>query len=168
MLEDKNLSLTMQELMPLVADELASGKEVMLTVKGVSMMPFLRHNKDSIIMTALNGRSINIGDLVMFRRADGSYAMHRICRINADGSFDIVGDAQLKCDENITYDMLVAYVPRVIKNGKEISCEKGFWRFAMVSYMHLRLKHPKIAFKIYAVLRKIKHTIKSDMENDNE
>lgn len=156
MLENKNIALTMQELMPVVSKELENGKEVMLTVKGVSMMPFLRHNKDSIILTALNGRDIRVGDLVMFQRTDGSYAMHRICRKHPDGSFDIVGDAQVQCDTGITYDQLCAYVPRAIKNGKEISCEKGFWRFAMVRYMHFRLRHPAVAAKLYALLKKLK------------
>ncbi len=156
MLDNKNITLTMQELMPLVMEELNNGKEVMLTVKGVSMMPFLRHNKDSIILTALNERTIRVGDLVMFQRANGSYAMHRVCRKHPDGSLDIVGDAQVQCDTNIPYDSLRAYVPRVVKNGKEISCEKGLWRFVMVRYMHFRLRHPAAAAKLYALLKKIK------------
>lgn len=155
MLDNTNISLTMQELMPLITEELSNGKEVMLTVKGVSMMPFLRHNKDSIIMTSMNGRKIRPGDLVMFQRPDGSYAMHRVYRENKDGSFDIVGDAQVKCDTGITYDRMKAYVPRVVKNGKEINCEKGLWRFAMVWYMRFRLRHPAAAAKLYSLLKKL-------------
>ena len=134
----------MRELMPLVEEELQKGKDVMLPLKGISMTPFLIHNRDKVILTALNSRKIKVGDIVMFRRKDGSYAMHRVYKCHGNKSFDIVGDAQYLIDEGICYDMLVAYVPRVIRNGKEIDCERGFWRTAMTAYMKLRIEHPNL------------------------
>ena len=167
-LSDKSISLSMRELMPLVEEELKNGKEVMLPVKGVSMNPFLRHNRDSIILTALNGREIKVGDLVMFRRDDGSYAMHRIYKKYADNTFDIVGDGQVACDKGICYDMLVAYVPRAVRNGKEVSCEKGFWRFIMTAYMKFRLKFPSFTCRLYSLLRSLKNLFSRGTENSDE
>lgn len=149
---EKNISLSMRELMPFVAEELENGKTVLLPVKGVSMEPFLINERDSIYLTALDGRDIKVGDLVMFQRNDGSYAMHRVYKKHSDGSFDIVGDNQAVCDENITYDMLVAYVPKAVRNGKTVSCEKGFWRFLMVRYMRFRLKNPKLSWRLYGTI----------------
>ncbi|MBQ7203248.1 MAG: S24/S26 family peptidase [Eubacterium sp.] len=165
MLDDKNLSLTMRELMPLVEEELKKGKDVMLPLKGFSMTPFLIHNRDSIVLTAMNSRSIRVGDMVMFKREGGSYAMHRVYKVHSDNTFDIVGDAQFVGDKNIRYDMLVAYVPKVIRNGREIDCEKGFWRTVMTGYMKLRMTHPLTAerlLKIYRIL------FARSLENSNE
>lgn len=131
--------------MPFVEEELAVGKEVVLVVKGFSMDPFLVHNRDKVYLTALNGRQLRKGDVVMFRREDSSYAMHRIYHIHADGSMDIVGDSQFVCDERITDTMIKAYVPKVIRKGKTISCEKGIWRDSMIRYMNLRMQHPVLA-----------------------
>ena len=149
MLDDKNLSLTMRELMPLVEAELNSGKDVQLPIKGTSMTPFLINDRDEIILTAMNSRRIKVGDLVMFRRDDGSYAMHRIYKVNGDGTFDILGDNHYAPDRNIRYDMLVAYVPKAIRKGREVDCEKGFWRNTMTFYMNFRMKHPAFTQRIY-------------------
>ncbi|MBQ8980021.1 MAG: S24/S26 family peptidase [Eubacterium sp.] len=149
MLEDKNISLTMRELMPYVEDELAKGKGIMLPIKGISMTPFLIDNRDKIILTAVNGRRIKVGDLVMFRRNDSSYAMHRVCKDNGDNTFDILGDNHYAPDRNIRYDMIVAYVPKAIRRGREVNCEKGFWRGLMIFYMKMRIKHPATTQRVY-------------------
>lgn len=168
MLDNKNISLTMRELMPYVEEELNNGKDVLLPVKGYSMTPFLINNRDSIILTRVNSRTVKVGDLVMFRREDGSYAMHRICRDNGNNTFDILGDAQYVADRNIRYDMIVAYVPKAIRNGKEVDCEKGAWRSIMTRYMRLRMKHPAVAKIIYKTLAMLygikKHILRTSDE----
>ncbi|MBQ6381621.1 MAG: S24/S26 family peptidase [Clostridia bacterium] len=146
-MDKTTLSLSMRELMPFAENEIAAGREVLLPVKGNSMVPFLRDGRDSIYLSAPK-QSFHVGDLVMFRREDGSYAMHRIYQVNQDGSYDIVGDNQIACDKAITNGMIKAFVPRAIRDGKEIDCTKGAWRFAMVVYMKLRLNHPKLTQRL--------------------
>ena len=153
--EKETLSLSMRELMPFVEEELAAGKEAVLTVKGYSMDPFLVHNRDKVYLTALNGTPLRKGDVVMFCREDGSYAMHRIYKIRADGSMDIVGDSQYICDAGVTPSMIKAYVPKVIRKGKTISCEKGLWRFWMVRYMNLRMRCPRFTKHVMRLCNKL-------------
>ena len=155
MTQKQTRSLSIRELMPLVEEELAQGKEVLLPVKGSSMVPFLYNGRDSIYLCAPQQKRFRAGDLVMFRRKDGSYAMHRIYRVNGDGSYDIVGDNQIACDKAITHEMIKAYVPRVIRDGKEIDCTQGAWRALMVKYMKLRIAHPQLTRRLVAMERKI-------------
>lgn len=163
MSESKSLHLSMRELMPFLIEEIKSGKEVLLTVKGISMQPFLKNNCDSVYLTALNGREIKVGDIVMFKRLDGSYAMHRVYKIHKDASFDIVGDNQIEPDRNVTYDMLVAFVPKVIRNGKTINCQKGFWRFLMIRFMKIRMKNPHYAWRLWWVISHIARLLKNPL-----
>ena len=148
MTKQNTLSLSLKEVMPLIEEALAAGEEVTLTVKGGSMDPFLVDCRDRVVLTAVNGRALHEGDVVMFRRADGSCALHRIFRCHADGTYDIVGDNQAVCDERIPYEAIVAFVPRVIRKGKEIDCTKGMWRVAMVRYMHFRLNHTDFTWRM--------------------
>lgn len=159
-MEAKKLSLSMKDLMPLIEEKLQSGNEVMLTVQGVSMDPYLVDRRDTVCFAPLGDRELKKGDIVLFRRQDGSVAMHRILRIRQDGSFDIVGDNQAVCDTGITRDMLIAFVPHVVRKGKEMSTEKGFWRFAMIQYMNVRVKHPKFAFRLMRTIGKIHGRLK--------
>lgn len=149
---ENTIQVPLAELMPVILDAIAQGQTAELTVRGTSMEPFLINGRDTVCLAACGGRTLRTGDLVMFRRTDGSYAMHRICRVHPDGTFDIVGDNQLACDRQITADQVVAYVPRVIRNGKPVNCEKGAWRRTMVAYMRLRLRWPKLAYGLVRLL----------------
>lgn len=146
----QTISFTMSELMPLVQEQLENGEKVSLTVKGVSMQPFLMDGRDSIVMVAVEKRLPVVGDLFMFRRPDGSYAMHRVFSVNSDGTLDFVGDNQLM-PERVPQEALVAYVPRVVREGKEIDCEKGYWRRKMTRRMLFRQRHSKLVCRIPAV-----------------
>ena len=155
MTEKETLSVSMRDLMPVVIEQLENGQIVSLKIKGVSMQPYLMDEKDSIFMVSPQGHTPKLGDLFMFRRKDGSYAMHRLSRKNNDGTYDFVGDNQFVADCGLTNQQLVAYVPNAIRNGKKISCEKGFLRFYMIQRMLFRRDHPKAAQRII----RIKHYI---------
>lgn len=154
---EKTIAVTLKEMMPVIREALANGQTVELTVRGVSMEPFLINGRDSVFLTSPEGRQFRTGDLVMFQRTDGSFAMHRICRVNADGTFDIVGDNQIACDRQIRQAQIVAFVPRATRNGKNVDCEKGFWRRTMIAYMRLRLRRPKAA---YGLVRRLSYPAK--------
>ena len=151
MTEKETLSVSMRDLMPVVIEQLENGQIVSLKIKGVSMQPYLMDEKDSIFMVSPQGHTPKLGDLFMFRRKDGSYAMHRLSRKNNDGTYDFVGDNQFVPDCGLTNQQLVAYVPNAIRNGKKISCEKGFLRFYMIQRMLFRRDHPKTAQRIIRI-----------------
>ena len=164
MTEKKSVSLSMRELMPFVIEQIENGQTVSLTVKGVSMQPFLTDGKDSIMMVSAVGREPKTGDLYMFRRPGDSYAMHRVLSVNSDGTLDFVGDNQLM-PERVPKEALVAYVPRVVRDGKEINCEKGYWRRKMTRRMRFRQRHPKLVCRLpvikWYVTTPLKHPVKA-------
>lgn len=164
MSERQTVSLSMRELMPLVIEQLESGQNVTLTVKGVSMQPFLMDGKDAIVMTKIGDRKPIVGDLYMFRRPDGSYAMHRVYSVNPNGSLDFVGDNQFLL-ERVEQSALVAYVKEVVRGGKTINCEKGYWRRKMTRRMLFRQRHKELVLRIptikWYVTAPLKHPVKA-------
>lgn len=154
MSENEKLSFSMRQIMPAIERMLSEGQTVSLTVRGVSMQPFLMDGRDEILMTAPGGRKPRVGDMYMFRRDDGSYAMHRICAVERGGTLSFVGDGQLNPEKGISPDALAAYVPQVIRNGKRIDCDKGAVRVLMTARMKLRLMFPGLIIAASALKRR--------------
>lgn len=113
-----------------------SGREVSMLVSGGSMSPFLIHYRDTIFF-ARPDRALRRGDMVFFRRDDGSYVMHRICRVRRDGCFDIVGDNQTEIERGVRRDQIFAIVTRVRRKGKWIRPGDFWWWF--FAHVWLRL-----------------------------
>ena len=132
-------------LMPLIRETLAQGRTATIRIKGISMQPFLFDGRDSVELAALGDHRIRVGDLLLFERADHSFALHRVCRVYPNDTFDIVGDNQQLCDLGIPREAVIARVPRVWRDGKEIPCDAGFWRALMTFYMRARLRFPRPA-----------------------
>ena len=75
---------------------LARDGKLVYTNKGVSMMPLLRQDRDLMIIEKKGEERCRRFDAVLFRRPGvdgrGAYVMHRILRVNDDGTYYIVGD----------------------------------------------------------------------------
>lgn len=72
-------------------DMTREGIEVDLPVSDNSMSPFLRDNRDSVYLKKPS-EELKRGDMVLFRRSNGKYIMHRISKITENGYYT-VGDA---------------------------------------------------------------------------
>ena len=72
--------------------------------------------------------------------------MHRLYRIEKDGTYTFIGDRQYKTEEGIRRDQIKAYVPYVIRDGRKIDCEKGFLRSVMTDHMVFRVHCPGAAY----------------------
>lgn len=113
--------------MPVVEELLAQGQRVSLTVTGESMSPFLRHGRDQILLEAAG--TPRRGDMVLFRRRNGQYIMHRVLRRLPDGCYAIVGDGQQQVEAPIAPEQIFAVVTQVCRKGVWIGPESFWWRF---------------------------------------
>jgi len=66
-----------------VAELVASGENVRIRVKGRSMSPTFKNNKDFITISPIGDHELCVGDVVLFDRGD-SLCVHRIVGINGD------------------------------------------------------------------------------------
>lgn len=104
-------------------------------INGSSMQPFLY--KDDIVRLRKCHMAYP-GDIVFYKHGD-NYILHRVVRVNKDGSYNIVGDHQTKCDLNVDSSMIIGVVVAYKKrNQKKYNHLKGIRYFI---YHHLvRLK----------------------------
>lgn len=114
-------------LFPLVSEILEHGQSSRVSITGSSMYPFLRNEIDSVEMSKGDFSSISRGDIVLIRRTDGAYVMHRVLKKERD-CFYIVGDAQQWIEGPLIPEQLIAVVPSVWRKEKHISCSNSCWR----------------------------------------
>lgn len=92
---------------------------VPVVVTGTSMTPFLRHKKDKVYLQGIQYVTPKKGDIVFFQRKNTvSCILHRIYKINADGTFLVNGDAQ-NWFEVVERSQIIGIVTKISRNGRE-------------------------------------------------
>ncbi len=90
-------------------------------VTGISMRPLLENLRDSVII--IKPEHLHIGDIVLFDRLNGRYALHRVIRKRKDG-FTMAGDNQWFVERKLPYDQITGVVTSINRKGRIISCRK--------------------------------------------
>lgn len=106
--------LTVAEMLPLIEEAIESGGVFTLYPKGDSMKPLLRMGKDAVELCAADGATV--GDIVLFRRENGQFVLHRIVDEKPDG-YVFCGDNQCVLEGGIKREQFVAKVGAVLRDG---------------------------------------------------
>ena len=146
----KHREVNIHEYMPILIDILKDGKDVNLLITGHSMSPFLRHKRDTIIISKPDGDFYR-GQMVFYRRENGQYVMHRIHHIRQDYLY-MIGDHQVVIEGPINKQQVFGVVHKVIRNGKLITKGNilwGFFEHIWIRIVPLR----RYVLKIYSLLK---------------
>ena len=146
-----NKIVDLYEYMPVLQELTEQGKEVSLLLTGSSMVPFLVHGRDRIFFKKPD-RALKKGDMVFYRRPDGRYVMHRICRVTPEG-FDLVGDAQTVIEHGVRPEQIFGLITRVERKGKLLSGGSFWWEFFRVVWIRL-IPLRKLLLHLYGSLKK--------------
>ena len=96
---------------------------IVYTNVGCSMMPLLREKRDLMVVQRKTGKPLQKHDVVLFKRpvrnAPDAYVLHRIEKLNPDGSYWIVGDNSF-CGETVREKQIIGVLSAVIRDGKTI------------------------------------------------
>lgn len=123
----KNIAIPMEELMPLLQMQMESAGSAWLTVTGGSMMPMLYHRIDRVLLTPVK-EPLKLGDLILYRRRNGAYVLHRIMRAR-DDRLICCGDNQCR-KEQIKPDQVLAVVTAFTRKRKQYTVhERGYRRY---------------------------------------
>ena len=100
-----------------VVSQLEKGKRVTIPVKGVSMLPFIRGERDLVELEAPDRAALRRDDIVLFR-THGRWIMHRILRID-EGVATIQGDGVWRGKEVVPLSRIHARAVSVLWRGKK-------------------------------------------------
>lgn len=102
---------------PLMQECFARDATFTLTISGSSMWPTLSGGRDRVTL-AKPPAQWHKNDLPLYRRANGQLVLHRIVRVNADGTLDCCGDHQREVERGLLPEQMVAIVVGVERKGK--------------------------------------------------
>lgn len=138
-----------QRLLPL----LEAGAEVPLTVTGSSMVPFLRHGRDTVFLRGPDQCPPRVGDILLFRRDNGQWVLHRLHHRTGDGLLVINGDAQTWF-ETIRPEQAAGVAVRVRRGeGEPFSPRRWDWRLLTLVWKLLRPVRPALLKGLEAISR---------------
>ena len=104
------INLPMSEMVGLIEEVISGDGEFRLYPRGTSMLPLIRQGKDSVIL--VKPGLLSIGDIVLYRRKNGQFVLHRIIKIKGDNLY-LCGDNQSEIETGITTNDVIAKVKAV-------------------------------------------------------
>lgn len=123
--ENMHNEVTLEEVLPLMKEKLDAGGEVIFKPRGVSMRPLIRQGVDSVAL--ILPKRPQKGDIVLYRRANGQFVLHRIVG-KAGRGFVMCGDNQCELERGITERMMIGVVKRIARGGRQIMCTSLLYR----------------------------------------
>jgi len=145
------------ELFNLTSEIIEKGGSAWITVTGMSMYPFLKEGRDSVELSRASFEDIKRGDIVLIRRANGAFVLHRVLKKKKD-CFFIIGDAQQWVEGPLLPEQLQTVVTKIKRRGRVISCDNPLLKvfvFVWMLVIPLRYRIFKTASRIKMVLKKI-------------
>lgn len=148
-MESQTRVLPPEMLIPELLALLEETDSVPLTISGNSMTPFLVHGRDTVFLSKVT-RPLKKGDMIFYRRQNGQYVLHRICRVHPD-SFDLVGDAQTYIETGIRPEQVLAIVNTVRRKGRLLEKGHFWWDFFEMFWLRIIPLRPLVC-RIYGRL----------------
>lgn len=140
------VTLPLEQMFPVMQEQLALGQEVVLTITGNSMSPYVRHRRDQVVLVAANPTALQPGDVPLIRRDNGQFVLHRIVERD-DGTtrrcwgrakaypsateelrYTLLGDAQWELEPDVRADQILAVATAFIRKGRRWECDSPAYR----------------------------------------
>lgn len=126
--------------------------ELPLRVCGSSMAPFLVHERDTVWLSRID-RPLKVGDIVLYRRDNGVYVLHRVCALEGEGRFCMVGDAQIILEHGVRREQIFAVVRRAERKGNIQAPGCFWWEFFEKVWVRVISWRPRL-LRLYGTARK--------------
>lgn len=98
---------------------LQSGHSVTMRAKGNSMFPFIRDERDSVVLQ--RSKNMAVGSIILARLQNGSYVLHRVYRLEKE-EIVLMGDGNLYATERCRRNEVVGVAVKIIRDGRQVDC----------------------------------------------
>ena len=125
-------------LMPEYEALLRDGAELPLVISGESMLPFLRPGRDTVYLKQPDA-PLRRGEIAFYRRLDGSYILHRVCRAEP-GAVLVSGRCADPCGGPASCAVRFEHVTAVRRGERLIQPRNLLWRTCRGPGWNVRLR----------------------------
>ena len=153
-----NNKVTMKELLPFIEEALINDKTFTIPITGTSMRPLLIAGRDTVTLKKCD-TPLKKGDLPLYRRQDGTFVLHRIVKVEKDGTYTMCGDNQFLKEKGINHNQIIGVVAEITRNGKTFSVgDKKYQIYVNLGLLLLNIRYPykRLRYGIHLLKLKIK------------
>ncbi len=130
----------LSDIYDVMEEMLESGGTVNFNPNGTSMLPTIMNHGDRVIIKKVN-RKLKKYELPLYRRADGSFVLHRVVRVYSD-SYGMCGDNQWNIEKGITDKNIIGVVTHIVRKGKNIDVENKIYKLYVAVWVNIMpLRH---------------------------
>ena len=133
---------------PLIRETLDQGGTFSLTITGQSMYPFILGNRDRVTLSPITGK-LKKNDLPFYRRANGQFVLHRIVKVEKDGTYTCCGDHQWWLEKGLKHDQMIGVATEYVRKGKRLTNKNIIYRIYRTVWTWL-LRYRKYFFALYS------------------
>ena len=95
-------------------------------IAGTSMMPLLKEGRDRVELKPYCHERLKKGDVVLYKKNDGTLVLHRIIKTENGEFFTVLGDHQFNNDEWVNNNQIIAVACGFFIKGRYVT-EKTRW-----------------------------------------
>ena len=95
-------------------------------IAGTSMMPLLKEGRDRVELEPCSQERLKKGDVVLYKKNDGTLVLHRIIKTENGEFFTVLGDHQFNNDEWVNKNQIIAVACGFFIKGRYVN-EKTRW-----------------------------------------
>ena len=153
----QTVKVPMESLYEVIGLQLQNGGKANLMITGVSMKPMLTEGRDTVILIPITEDPV-AGDIVLYRRDNGQFVLHRIIRITPE-SYLISGDNQYALEE-VSRQQMLAVVSGFTRKGRVYALQEPGYRlycWVWVKLFWLRKPYIKLRRRLGRIYHKLKH-----------
>lgn len=137
---------------PLIKETLDNGGTFSLTITGTSMFPFIVGNRDKVTLSPIT-KPLKKNDLPLYRRDDGAFVLHRIVKLEKNGTYTCCGDHQWWLEKGLRRDQMIGIATAYVRKGKTLTNRNLLYRFYRMTWTWI-LKYRWVLFRLHAMLKR--------------
>ena len=131
--------MRLEQMLPVILQQLEAGGTVRFSPHGISMQPLIYQGRDQVVLCPLP-ETVRKYDLILYRREGGQFVLHRVVR--AGETYTFCGDNQVKLEPGIRREQMLAAVSAVYRKGKRVECGSFLYRLYSRFWVGIRpLRH---------------------------
>ena len=95
-------------------------------ITGTSMLPLLKEGRDLVELEPCSQERLKKGDVVLYKKNDGTLVLHRIIKTENGEFFTVLGDHQFNNAERVNKNQIIAVACGFFIKGRYVT-EKTRW-----------------------------------------
>ena len=130
-------SVTLSDVYDVMMEMLNSGGTVNFNPRGTSMLPTLHNDGDRVVLKKFD--TLKKYDLPLYLRDDGQFVLHRVHKVNSDGTYNMCGDNQWHLEKGVRPDQIIGTVVSIQRGNKVIKTSILLYRCYVVLWVKSRV-----------------------------